>query len=304
MMYSESHFRSVAKAISWRMLGTITTSVLVFIFTRRLALSVAVGVLEFTSKIGLFWLHERVWDRIRLGRRRTRPAVLWFTGLSGSGKSTISAKVATELHSRGFEVEHLDGDTIRIEHLPEEIVTGASPGATEITTLEEIIRVVFHNESEELAPRSVDEVMALCEGRTPPEPSKRSLPTPERAPMDHAPTAVFESQVGTSPLEGETYRIRFDVNMIESETERIADFFKTYQRIKEMLGEQVSPDMLGDFVDFIVDTARRLKTAEGADFAEFSLHVRDQRDRLFVETVVSHSQRSRESALRQVGYLK
>ena len=93
--------------------GTITTSVLVFIFTRRLALSVAVGVLEFTSKIGLFWLHERVWDRIRLGRRRTRPAVLWFTGLSGSGKSTISAKVATELHSRGFEVEHLDGDTIR-----------------------------------------------------------------------------------------------------------------------------------------------------------------------------------------------
>jgi adenylylsulfate kinase len=112
-MYSESHVRSVAKAVSWRMLGTITTSVLVFIFTRRLALSLAVGALEFTSKIGLFWLHERVWDRIRLGRRRIRPAVLWFTGLSGSGKSTISAKVADELHSRGFEVEQLDGDTIR-----------------------------------------------------------------------------------------------------------------------------------------------------------------------------------------------
>jgi type IV pilus assembly protein PilB len=172
-----------------------------------------------------------------------------------------------------------------------------------ITTLEEIIRVVFHNESDDLAARSVDEVMALCEGRTPP-PLKRTMPAPERAPMDHAPAAVFESDAPGAPLEGETYRIRFDVNTIESETERIADFFKAYQRTKETLGEPVGADMLGDFVEFIVDTARRLKTAEGADFAEFSLHVRDRRDRLFVETVVSHSPRSRESALRQVGYLK
>jgi len=113
MIYSESHTRSVVKAVSWRLLGTVTTSVLVFVFTRRLALSVAVGALEFMSKIGLFWLHERVWDRIRLGRTRRRPAVLWFTGLSGSGKSTISAQVVAELQRRGYEVEHLDGDTVR-----------------------------------------------------------------------------------------------------------------------------------------------------------------------------------------------
>ena len=42
-----------------------------------------------------------------------RPAVLWFTGLSGSGKSTIAAKVAKELMRRGFKVELLDGDTLR-----------------------------------------------------------------------------------------------------------------------------------------------------------------------------------------------
>lgn len=112
-MYNESHARSVAKAVSWRLLGTVTTSVLVFVFTRRLVLSLAVGALEFTSKIGLFWLHERAWDRIRFGRRRVKPAVIWFTGLSGSGKSTISARVAEALQGRGYDVEHLDGDTIR-----------------------------------------------------------------------------------------------------------------------------------------------------------------------------------------------
>lgn len=42
-----------------------------------------------------------------------KPTVLWFTGLSGSGKSTISEKVFAELQNRGYEVEHLDGDAVR-----------------------------------------------------------------------------------------------------------------------------------------------------------------------------------------------
>lgn len=42
-----------------------------------------------------------------------KPTVLWFTGLSGSGKSTISEKVYAELKEKGYEVEHLDGDAVR-----------------------------------------------------------------------------------------------------------------------------------------------------------------------------------------------
>jgi adenylylsulfate kinase len=42
-----------------------------------------------------------------------RPAVLWFTGLSGSGKSTIAERVAEGLARRGVPVERLDGDTVR-----------------------------------------------------------------------------------------------------------------------------------------------------------------------------------------------
>jgi adenylyl-sulfate kinase len=38
---------------------------------------------------------------------------LWFTGLSGSGKSTISKEVARQLRERGMKVELLDGDVVR-----------------------------------------------------------------------------------------------------------------------------------------------------------------------------------------------
>lgn len=44
---------------------------------------------------------------------RLAPCVLWFTGLSGAGKSTIADLVAAELRRRGHPVERLDGDTVR-----------------------------------------------------------------------------------------------------------------------------------------------------------------------------------------------
>lgn len=40
-------------------------------------------------------------------------AVLWFTGLSGAGKSTIAAAVERELVARGIRTEYLDGDVLR-----------------------------------------------------------------------------------------------------------------------------------------------------------------------------------------------
>ena len=52
---------------------------------------------------------------LRSGKPRTEStaAVLWFTGLSGSGKSTIATRVRDELERRGEEVEYIDGDALR-----------------------------------------------------------------------------------------------------------------------------------------------------------------------------------------------
>jgi adenylylsulfate kinase len=46
-------------------------------------------------------------------RRREGGFTLWFTGLSGAGKSTIAHLVGPELDRRGLVVEYLDGDTVR-----------------------------------------------------------------------------------------------------------------------------------------------------------------------------------------------
>ncbi|MBN2470490.1 MAG: adenylyl-sulfate kinase [Anaerolineae bacterium] len=50
-------------------------------------------------------------DRARI--KGHQPAVLWFTGLSGSGKSTVADAVASALQGRGMHTYTLDGDNIR-----------------------------------------------------------------------------------------------------------------------------------------------------------------------------------------------
>jgi adenylylsulfate kinase len=48
-----------------------------------------------------------------LSRTKSAAPVLWFTGLSGSGKSTIAVRVHEELVRRGVDVEYIDGDALR-----------------------------------------------------------------------------------------------------------------------------------------------------------------------------------------------
>ena len=45
--------------------------------------------------------------------RQQRGVTVWFTGLSGAGKTTISKAVAQALQARGYKVEILDGDIVR-----------------------------------------------------------------------------------------------------------------------------------------------------------------------------------------------
>lgn len=68
----EHHFRSLAKAISWRITGTLDTIVISFIITGRAKLALSIGFIELFTKIGLYYLHERAWNRIALGKARPR----------------------------------------------------------------------------------------------------------------------------------------------------------------------------------------------------------------------------------------
>jgi uncharacterized membrane protein len=64
----ETHRRSIAKAVSWRIVATLTTMLLVFIFTGNLVASGGVGLTEVLSKTVIYYLHERAWNATGFGR--------------------------------------------------------------------------------------------------------------------------------------------------------------------------------------------------------------------------------------------
>jgi uncharacterized membrane protein len=62
----EEKMRSLLKAFSWRIMGTLVTIVLAFVLTKDISLSALVGVGELVSKTILFYIHERAWAHIEL----------------------------------------------------------------------------------------------------------------------------------------------------------------------------------------------------------------------------------------------
>jgi len=71
-MYEESALRSVYKAVSWRVLATLTTTLVVYLITGSTEFAVAVGLIEGIAKIGLYYVHERLWNRLNIGRQPDR----------------------------------------------------------------------------------------------------------------------------------------------------------------------------------------------------------------------------------------
>jgi uncharacterized membrane protein len=65
---SDTSVRSLAKAVSWRITGTVDTFVISWLITGQVLLASGIAFTEIMTKVGLYWLHERVWSRIAWGR--------------------------------------------------------------------------------------------------------------------------------------------------------------------------------------------------------------------------------------------
>lgn len=66
----DSNARSVAKAVSYRVLGSLSTAFIVFVFSGNLKVSLGVGAMDIVLKMALYYLHERLWNHIPFGRPR------------------------------------------------------------------------------------------------------------------------------------------------------------------------------------------------------------------------------------------
>ncbi len=112
-MYTETNQRSIVKGISWRIVATSTTIIIVYVFFGRLDLAIAAGMIETVLKVALYWAHERIWFKVRWGKKKIEPFNLWFTGLPLSGKTTIADKVYEELEKLHIPLERIDAKDIR-----------------------------------------------------------------------------------------------------------------------------------------------------------------------------------------------
>jgi len=66
----ESHLRSILKGISWRIGGTTVTILVAWLFTGSINIAAKIGLIETVLKISVFYIHERVWNRINLGKEK------------------------------------------------------------------------------------------------------------------------------------------------------------------------------------------------------------------------------------------
>ena len=65
---ADKHYRSLIKAVSWRLTGSVDTLIISFLITRQLKWAFTISGVELFTKVGLYYLHERVWDKLPFGR--------------------------------------------------------------------------------------------------------------------------------------------------------------------------------------------------------------------------------------------
>ncbi|WP_437398988.1 DUF2061 domain-containing protein [Flagellimonas lutimaris] len=65
---SESPKRSIAKSVSWRVVGTLDTILISWLVTGTLSLAFSIGLVELVTKMVLYFFHERIWNSIKWGK--------------------------------------------------------------------------------------------------------------------------------------------------------------------------------------------------------------------------------------------
>ena len=66
----DTHLRSIFKAFTWRAGGTVVTALVALVLTGSLDMAAKIGLLDTAIKIGAFYVHERVWNRLNFGKQK------------------------------------------------------------------------------------------------------------------------------------------------------------------------------------------------------------------------------------------
>jgi uncharacterized membrane protein len=67
----ESHIRSIVKALTWRVIATLVTIFVAWTILGDVGHALEIGLLDTVIKLGAYYGHERAWDKIALGKKKT-----------------------------------------------------------------------------------------------------------------------------------------------------------------------------------------------------------------------------------------
>jgi len=67
---SETHYRSIVKALSWRFFATLITFSVAWLITGELIFATKIGLSDTLIKLGAYYLHERFWIGISFGKQK------------------------------------------------------------------------------------------------------------------------------------------------------------------------------------------------------------------------------------------
>ncbi|GAA4268028.1 DUF2061 domain-containing protein [Hyunsoonleella aestuarii] len=123
-MTDKSHKRHIAKAITWRIVGTIDTILLSWLISGNPFVGLQIGALEVITKLLLYYIHERIWFKSHVKEKNKRhlfKTVTWrvvgtidtvlvawvitgnpITGLSIGFVEVITKMILYYLHERGW----------------------------------------------------------------------------------------------------------------------------------------------------------------------------------------------------------
>jgi adenylylsulfate kinase len=99
------------KAIVYRIYSSLITFGISFLFTKNVGVSASIGLLDLAVKVFSYYLFDEIWAA--LVGIKLNPAVIFLTGLSGSGKTTIANDLVRRLKKKSIVPVLLDGDEIR-----------------------------------------------------------------------------------------------------------------------------------------------------------------------------------------------
>ncbi|WP_081210018.1 DUF2061 domain-containing protein [Salegentibacter sediminis] len=126
---AKSYKRHIAKSVTWRIIGTLDTMLLAWLISGNPLTGLKIGAAEVVTKMFLYYLHERVWFRIRAGitkngdskKRHLAKTVTWrlvgtldtmilawaisgdpMVGLQVGGAEVVTKMILYYLHERAW----------------------------------------------------------------------------------------------------------------------------------------------------------------------------------------------------------